>query len=930
MDLTRMYGYMKKSFVLLLFYALLCCPALVWAAWSSIAFNYAPNPPLSSLSHVDVLVLDPQAAVNPASLPHQTVLAYVSVGETADSAPYRAALKPGWVMGSNPVWHSVIMDETNPAWREFFIQHVLAPLYVKGYRGFFLDTLDAFNRVAKTPEAKKAQIQGLITLLQAIRTQFPDAMLLMNRGFELLPTAAPLVNGVVIESLFSGWNQAKKTYEPVPATEFNALMPEIKRIQALHLPVVIIDYVPANQPEKRREVSEKIRALGLIPFVTDGLLQGGSLPNAAAVPRKIIMLYTENSTDTIFNPEAFIMLALPIEYLGYIPVFYNATQPLPNTLAKNDIAGIVVLTNALTPTHDEKLYQYLVSVKQKGFKIAFISNFGFIPNEQRLKAFGISIQNNPVAGNPHLKIAYQDSNLVGFEVKPHVSQFDYDLYQADHAKVALRLSNTHGLKQDAIAITPWGGYALDPYVAINTTQGNSLWVINPMAFLKQALRLADFPIPDVTTENGRRLAFIHIDGDGFATIASWPKGRIAAIELFERILKKFQLPTSFSVVTADVSVNGLYPNEAATYVEVAKHIYALPWVEAASHTFSHPFDWVKMLTEKTNGHYNLPVKNYHYNQNDEIAGSVNFINTHLLSPDKKVKILLWSGYANADEQAFKIVHDHQLLNMNGGDTNITKKTPFLSLISPMGLAHGPYYQVFSPIGNEEPYTNGWSKPLYGYQRVTETFALTDAPRRFKPIDIYYHIYSASTTASLNALIKVYQWCLSKPLNWIYASEYLNKVNDAISTEIIKTNTGWQVITHGQVRELRLPQEAGLPDLEKSHNVIGYNKINDSYYLHLGTDKTSTIVVGQANNQMPYLQNCNGRVTDFKRTPQGFRFHVMANQPIELVLNHATNCELSQAGRWQRHTIPGKSISGNLTAYHLDDKDSHELTLTCPS
>ncbi|HEU5282161.1 MAG TPA: endo alpha-1,4 polygalactosaminidase [Gammaproteobacteria bacterium] len=921
---------MKKSLVLLLFYALLSCPSVVWAAWSSIAFNYAPNPPLSSLSHVDVLVLDPQAAVNPASLRNQTVLAYVSVGETADSSPYRASLNASWVVGSNPVWHSVIMDETNPAWREFFIKKVLTPLYAKGYRGFFLDTLDAFNRVAKTPEAKKAQIQGLITLLQAIRTNFPDAILLMNRGFELLPTAAPFVNGVVIESLFSGWNQAKKRYEPVPATEFNALMLEIHRIQALHLPVVIIDYVPPNQPEKRKEISEKIRALGLIPFVTDGLLQGSSLPKAGALPRKIILLYTKNSTDTLFNPEAFTMLALPIEYLGYIPVFYNANQALPSALSKNDIAGIVVLTNALDPTHDEKLYQYLISVKQKGFNIAFVSNFGFIPNEQRLKAFDIHIQNNPVAGNPHLTITHQDRSLVGFEVQPHVSQFDYDLYQANHAKVALRLSNTHGLKQDAVAITSWGGYALDPYVAINTAQADSLWVINPMAFLKQSLRLADFPIPDVTTENGRRLAFIHIDGDGFATIASWPNGRIAAIELFERILKKFQLPTSFSVVTADINVNGLYPNEANAYAEVAKHIYALPWVEAASHTFSHPFDWVKMLTEKTNGHYNLPVKNYHYNENDEIAGSVNFINTHLLPANKKVNILLWSGYANADEPAFKIAHEHQLLNMNGGDTHITKKTPFLSLISPMGLARGPYYQVFSPIGNEEYYTNGWSKPLYGYERVTETFALTDAPRRFKPVDLYYHIYSASTTASLNALIKVYEWCLSKPLNWIYASEYINKVNDAISAEIIKTTTGWQVTTQGQVRELRLPLEAGLPDLAKSRNVIGYNKINDSYYLHLGTDKTSTIVLGTSENKIPYLQDGNGRVTDFKRTPHGLHFHMVANQPIEFVLNQATGCELIQAESWHSRTLSGKAMPGNLTTYHLDDKDSHELTLTCPS
>lgn len=904
---------------------------MVLAAWSSIAFNYAYHPPLNTLSHYDVLVLDPQSPVNINQCPpSQTVLAYVSVGETADSAPYRKSIPTAWVMGSNPTWHSVVMDQSQAAWREFFIDQVLAPLYAKGYRGFFLDTLDAFNRVAVTPEAKQKQIEGLIQLLTDIHNRFPNAMILMNRGFELLPQAAPLVNGVVIESLFSTWNQTTKQYESVPTAQFDALMLEIKRIKAMGLPVVIIDYVDPNQPDKRLRIDKKIRDLGLIPFVTDGLLQQGGLINASALPRRVILLYTKSKKSTIFNPEAFTLLALPLEYMGYRPEFMDAAGSLTTIPLKSDVAGIAVLTNALDPAHDKALYEYLLKAKMAGFKIAFITNFGFSPNAQRLKSFDISIQSNPNGGNPRLKIVKQDAKLIGFEVKPQVNQFDYDLYHANNAAIPLQLGNHRGLREDAVAITAWGGYALDPYVAINTVKGNSLWIINPFEFLKEALRLQSFPIPDVTTENGQRLAFIHIDGDGFASMALWPNGQIAAKELLDRVLKKFPLPTTFSVVTADLKDDGLYPEEAPYYRDVAKTIYALPWVEAATHTFSHPFDWLKMLSMQTNGQYNLPVKNYHYNQADEISGSAQFIQSHLLPPGKKIKILLWSGYANANEAAFKLASESSLLNMNGGDTVITYQIPLLSQISPMGLTQGSYYQPFAPIGNEEYYTNGWSKPLYGYERVIETFKLTDAPRRFKPIDIYYHIYSATTTASLNALFKVYHWALSQPLNWIYASDYLKKVNDANSSEIIPIDHGWEVITQGEVRELRLNRSLGFPDLAHSRNVIGYNSINDSYYLHLGTDTRTNVVLNSQPSQLPYLASCNGKIVSFQRSKDGFNLHIVANQPIELNIVNAAACELRQGSHWQTVKLEGKRLKDNIMHFNLHDKDSHELTLTCPS
>ena len=116
--------------------------------------------------------------------------------------------------------------------------------------------------------------------------------------------------------------------------------------------------------------------------------------------------------------------------------------------------------------------------------------------------------------------------------------------------------------QDAVAITPWGGYALSPFVVSSLSLGDNThasWVINPIAFFRQALKLPDVPVPDVTTENGQRLLITHIDGDGFASKAEFPGSPWAADVLYREILQRYTLPTTVSVIEGEISKDGLYP-----------------------------------------------------------------------------------------------------------------------------------------------------------------------------------------------------------------------------------------------------------------------------------------------------------------------------------------------------------------------------------
>ncbi len=106
---------------------------------------------------------------------------------------------------------------------------------------------------------------------------------------------------------------------------------------------------------------------------------------------------------------------------------------------------------------------------------------------------------------------------------------------------------------------PWGGYAFNPYVLENSLE-HSRWIVDPFSFLQQTLRLPHIPRVDSTTENGRRIATVHIDGDGFpskAEISGTPYAGQSVLDLF---LTRYPFLTSVSVIEGEVGPKGKYPD----------------------------------------------------------------------------------------------------------------------------------------------------------------------------------------------------------------------------------------------------------------------------------------------------------------------------------------------------------------------------------
>ncbi|MFL9925597.1 endo alpha-1,4 polygalactosaminidase [Herbaspirillum lusitanum] len=242
---------------------------------ASVAFFYGANPPLADLQAFDVAVVEPEFVKNPAARNRapgdgaHSLFAYVSLGEVQPVRPYYKQLPPHSLRGDNAAWGSRVIDQTAPGWRDFFLDRIIAPLWQQGWRGFFLDTLDSYQLFARTDAERAAQTAAMVDILREFKRRYPDARLMLNRGFELLPQIAPLTYAVAAESLYRGYDAGRRAYRAVPDEDRAWLLGQMETVRdQYHLPVISIDYVDPQQPGARdlaRATADKISSTASFP-----------------------------------------------------------------------------------------------------------------------------------------------------------------------------------------------------------------------------------------------------------------------------------------------------------------------------------------------------------------------------------------------------------------------------------------------------------------------------------------------------------------------------------------------------------------------------------------------------------------------------------------------------------------------------------------
>ncbi|WP_457600448.1 endo alpha-1,4 polygalactosaminidase [Hydrogenivirga sp.] len=809
------------------------------------------------------------------------LLGYISVGEIEKYRGYYSKLKK-FVIGKNPMWNSEIVDLRSEEYINFVVDVVAEGVVKRGFDGFLLDTLDSYELVAEKEDFASFQ-KAEVKLIRRLKERYPDKMIVLNRGFEIIGGVYKLIDGVVVESLFSGLD-AKRRYINVSEEERKKLLSILYKVKAKGIPVIVVDYVPPTDRDKAREIVRKIKELGFIPYVSDAELSRVGHSDCDIIPRRIVLLYDSALSRKAQEAGVHRLVQMPLEYLGFVPELYDVNGELPEVYPELGYRGVVTM---YIDDKSKELDRWLLKAKDEGLKLFFINDFPFKNTRSALKELGILSEDNRDVNSLRVKFAREGH---GYEapLKPPLSD---TLYSPLKGEPIVVMENGSGQRHVPFALTPWGGYAVDE-VLLNDAE---LWVYDPFRVFSKVFG-GGFPVPDTTTENGRRILTAHIDGDAFYGISEANPEKTNGEVIRDEILRKFRIPHTVSIIEGEVAPWGLFPERADKLEGIARSIFKLPNVEVASHSFSHPFTWQpeKMPEELLKYGYNLPVPDYKIDFAREIEGSIGYINSLAEPFGKRVRVFLWTGYCDPAEYQVKLTYRLKVFNVNGGDTTITNKEPFLSRISPMGLNYGYFFQVYAPVQNENIYTNEWTEPKWGYVNVIQSFKLTGKPRRLKPISIYYHFYSGQKPASLSALKEVYRYALSRETNPIFLSEFASKVLDFRDTAIIKKGSKFIIRNSGYLRTLRVKLESGYPDIERSEGVLGYRVEGDSLYVHLDGSGDNVLVLSKSKRDWFNIVDTNAQVKSYKRHGGKVLVELKSHVPIELKLDTG-RCNVSVNG-----------------------------------
>ena len=646
------------------------------------------------------------------------------------------------------------------------------------------------------------------------------------------------------------------------------------------------------------------------------------------VPRAILALYDSRVETSLADSRIHRLAEMPLNHLGYRLDFWDLANGAPPVPAPQ--THIAVITWFEEPIADPTgVFSALLAASDAGLRIIMLGDPGDDGSRtsarylrQLFGRLGLTYDGSGTEVTMHTSIALEDRDIMGFErrVTAPLPPFEHIVERTPDVRVHLRLAYPNG-SAVAVATGLGGGYAASGYeVFYDPARDRTKWLIDPFRFFWKALGEPTDPVPDTTTSNGRRIYFSHIDGDGWNNLSEVDrhKGELTAAVVLDHLIRPFpDLPVSVGVIAGDVD-----PALGATSrsAEIARQLFALPQVEVASHTYTHPFDWsvfaqdyraqelavigdlenntmasrITSILGRLAGRPDDTTDRYAgafveglpraypkdaFDLDKEIAGALD-VATGLAPPGKRARLYQWSGETNPFEAALSATRETGVDNINGGDSRYDWEWPSVAYLAPLARQVGSELQIYAGSSNENTYTNNWHGPYFGLRYLLRTLDATERPRRLLPKNLYYHMFSGEKLASLSAVRSLLEKFRGERIMPVEASRYARIVKGFYDAKIVRVGTDrWQVQDRGQLDTMRFDHAGGRQvDLEASVGVTGYTMLNGSIYVSLDPAYPTPIVaLGRRGSDAatPPLRLVESRwaLSDFRREECGFTANV---------------------------------------------------------
>lgn len=642
-----------------------------------------------------------------------------------------------------------------------------------------------------------------------------------------------------------------------------------------------------------------------------GIISSWLLASAApaqTINREILGLYDSADETRPDQTRLHRLLEMPLNHLGYKLTLHDVATGLPEPAAARRFHAVATWFSDRIGNADA-YFPWAAGLAATGVRFVVIDSVGALGGKDEIAAINGFLAHLGLAYAPYYvgdsvatRLRTVDRDMIDFEHKLTTLPLPgHQVVVARTAKVRAHLSVTDPAHRwvaapasTLVATGPRGGFIASGFAIHYDKETQRVrWIVDPIRFLQAALGGGRWPIPDTTTVSGRRIYFSHIDGDGWNNVSEVDlpaqKPVTSARIMLERLITPYpDLPVSVGLIAGDVdaSVGG---DPAAA--EFAKAMYAMPQVEVASHTHTHPYFWkvyedykrdrevadVKGFVGRETSYYDrsltalvnhwnskaattvaaatptsaeparLPRARPHlpFDLTKEVAGALQ--SSTLLAPaGKTAKLYLWSGDTRPFEAAVRATREIGVRNMNGGDSRYDAKYPSMAYVPPLSRMVGAERQIYAVNSNENTYTNGWSGPFDAFATLSETLDNTELPRRLKGFNLYYHTFSASKQQSLSAVVGHLERARAAAVVPIEASRYAAIADGYFSAEIAETGPRrWRIDNRGELASVRFENADDIEiDYPASVGVIGHNRHAGALYASLDSAVAVPVVAVQ--------------------------------------------------------------------------------------
>lgn len=203
---------------------------------------------------------------------------YVSATTLGGWEPWAGLAPRSVILGNASTgWGERVVDACSPAWARV-LRRAVEMLAGKGYRGVFLDNLDMADRY---PWMRPC----VARLVRSVKKWAPGMMVMVNRGFSLLPEIAGSIDYLLFEDFATYYDPRTGSYRVFPATDLEwekRVLDEAATLAERNgFRVLLLAYAPPGGHALLERICREWRSWGrgLPLYVAPGLLQAPGVCN---------------------------------------------------------------------------------------------------------------------------------------------------------------------------------------------------------------------------------------------------------------------------------------------------------------------------------------------------------------------------------------------------------------------------------------------------------------------------------------------------------------------------------------------------------------------------------------------------------------------------------------------------------------------------